>query len=256
MPVSVEVIDAINTISELSGGVSVDITQLPEAINITTNTTKQQLLQDSGFLAALLTSATAFIGNLCMGGIAIWTTMKANKNQEKIIQLTQDYELKRKEIEIRAALTASLFKMKSAAYKFEIDLEKCLETGSPEDTSKPDSSFFKNIQRKRIDDCVHSFQILQDAYNALHDLVSRNALFVDYKKIMPHEFLNLYNTYLFIGERIKTHSVFDLAAIESLLTLKIKGQSLCKTSLSDSIENILNQIIEKQIEINVSQGQS
>ena len=52
---SVEVQDAIYTTSALSGIVSVDITRIPETINIVADTVKQPLLQDRNLLAALLT---------------------------------------------------------------------------------------------------------------------------------------------------------------------------------------------------------
>lgn len=249
MPVSVEVVDSINTIAALSGTVSLDIVGLPELINAIKDTSLPWY-KDIRLWKELLPGLFALIGNIVMGCIAIWTTRKSIRSQEKIQKLTFEYERLRQEMDIRTKLATALFKLRKAAFNFEIDVQECLNYGTPKDTSKSNEEYMKDIQNQKIDSCLDSFQTLQETFTKLYDLVDSYVLNVDTNAIISHEVMNLYNTYLSWGERMETHTVIDFKAISTMRQAIKNGGGIF---LSETIEKIIDQIKKQIIQIKVSQ---
>lgn len=196
MPVSVEVIDAINTISELSGGVSVDINQLPQTINVITDTVKQPLLQDRGFAAALLTCIGAIGGSLYMGWKTMQATREANQNQEKIALLKFDQDAEFKRLEIREKLASAVSEVSQMALTFETDFEICISMGYvyfPRTETDP-----YNIQEQRMQSvqrCLDSFTHLSFSYHKLLDLLNNLALYVSTDDITTQRIREIFNWY-------------------------------------------------------------
>lgn len=175
MPVSVEVIDAINTISELSGGVSVDITQLPQTINVITDTVKQPLLQDRGFTAALLTCIGAIGGSLYMGWKTMQATREANQNQEKLAKLKFEQDLELQRLHIREDLASAIHKLFIDAHLFEYTLSNLfIDNKTPH----------KNITDLSGKACADAFASLAQSYIDLRNLISTKALYIQSKDII------------------------------------------------------------------------
>ena len=196
MPVSVEVIEAINTISELSGGVSVDITQLPKTINVITDTVKQPLLQDRGFLAALLTCIGAIGGSLYMGWKTMQATREANQNQEKIALLKFDQDAEFKRLEIREKLASAVSEVSQMALTFETDFETCISKGYPNlPRTEKDPPNIRELRLQSIQRCLDSFKHLSLSYHKMLDLLNNLALYVSTDDIVTQRIREIFNWY-------------------------------------------------------------
>ena len=196
MPVSVEVIDAINTISELSGGVSVDITQLPETINVITDTVKQPLLQDRGFLAALLTCIGAIGGSLYMGWKTMQATRESNQNQERLARLKFEQDTEFKRLEIRERLASVISEVSQMALTFEIDFETCISMGYPNFPLIEGNQYnIKELRLQSVQRCLDSFAHLSLSYHKLLETLNSLALYVSTDDIATQRIREIFNRY-------------------------------------------------------------
>ena len=193
----VEVVDAINSLAALSGTVSVDITRIPETINIVADTVKQPLWKDRGFLAALLTCIGAIGGSLYMGWKTMQATRESNQNQERLARLKFEQDTEFKRLEIRERLASVISEVSQMALTFEIDFETCISMGYPNfPLNEGDPYNIRELRLQSIQRCLDSFAHLSLSYHKLLETLNSLALYVSTDDIATRRICDIFNWYV------------------------------------------------------------
>lgn len=250
MPVSFVLVDTITTISELSGGVSVDITQLPDTINVITDAVKQPLLQDRELWAAVLTCIGAIGGSLYMGWKTMQATREANKNQAKIalLKFEQDTEFKR--LEIREKLASAVSEVSQMALTFETDFETCISKGYPNfPRTEKDPPNIRELRLQSVQRCLDSFKLLSLSYHKLCDLLNNLALYVSTNDIATQRIREIFNWYKDKTQQLSSEKerLYVYISISSKGNIK-PPQHL---ELHNSTQETLRKLRDNEIKVNI-----
>lgn len=253
---SIDLVDAINTLSTLSRGISVDVVVGDEGFKAIVETIREPLWCDRGFLAALLTCTGAIGGSLYMGWKTMQATNESNKNQRQLALQKFDQDAEFKRLEIREKLASKVSMVSQMALEFEVDFESCISIGYPNwPQTEKEPPNIRNLRIQSVQKCLNSYKQLSLSYNELVESLNYFALYVSPNDIITKQIRELFNWYVDKAKELASETGSLWAYIQPypstpLIKANKTGKYICNTrELYSLTQEILQKLQKDEIKV-------